>query len=688
MAVLLFCCGLGLIGIPIARIFGPHSSWRLLILGFPFGLGIFSILLYLGNNFLLIRLNQATVLILFLALVLPAASPYLRSFEPAHRRYEPALAVRTRVQREISPVIGLLVAVFVLLGLAVFLAPTRGWDPFLYHLPYAESLFRSGYRPQDISPSVGHMEYAYPPLLFYFFASEWLLIGSVEHVLPRFVHILFLTATAILLFDLAVNHFKLSKIASLSAVALLLSFPAIQVEAFRQNTDIPLVYYGLCGFYALLQYLARPKPVYLLLCGFNLALACWVKYTGLLVALALGAALLGYSVFRNTSPKSGEMAVLPALGSVTFTCLAVFAPFLIINWTTLGNPVYPLLARSLGGYQINSWTLEWVLPFSISGRLFSGTSGALIALFGTPLAALALAGIFSWKDKRDPRWQIGVLGLSIFTGLWFALMGHPNGGDPLRFYFAMLPILAVFAATTVDKLISGQKAFSVLTGGAFLASLVGYALYLAYKNKLGWPAAWPTSIDALTGWIEAVYRPLGLSVSGLTMILIAALVRLRGGSSRAHLPALPLLIALLLIPVMLFSAITISFAASGLPAWSDRLQSISGILKEDASWMESNLPAAARLMTFENRRYLIPREIFLADRLELKPFYDSQDPAAASEVLKDLGIEYIYINGTHDRVHPLISQSILLQNAQNIKSLALLYSSPDGQSKIYRVSWP
>lgn len=106
------------------------------------------------------------------------------------------------------------------------------------------------------------------------------------------------------------------------------------------------------------------------LAGFLMGAACSCKPTALVTA----AAPVGVALLAATPPRQWARLVLPGLVAGAIAC----APWLIRNWSSCGNPVFPFLTGLLGR---GHWTLEQVGRFHEAHHSDASPAQRLALLF-------------------------------------------------------------------------------------------------------------------------------------------------------------------------------------------------------------------------------------------------------------------------------------------------------------------
>jgi hypothetical protein len=666
-----YVLALTVVGSAFLRIVFPLSTREAWISGIPFGSVGFGIVLFIFNYYLKLRLTVGLVAVLLITLTATGVFIHILS------RSKPDSTTILIKEILASPIAIAVIAVLTTVILTVFLSPTESWDSFIYHLPYAKILFTSGFPPTDVNPSYSHMEYAYPPSLFYFFAGEWLLIGRVDHILPRLTHLLFLLPALWWMVRLAVQNLKLSVPTALASVVFLLTVHTLDLELFYQNTDLPLVFFTILAVKLLLDSFEKESYRFLVAAGTCLAYLCWIKYTGIAIAAALGAGYLLMIAWELISSKEKPKAAWWQRTQpiyLAFTIIVIFLPFLVRNTIEFDNPVYPILAKYLHGPGTDTWSMQWILNWTVPNRLFEGELYPIIDLFGILPLQLAIASIIFRPAGLKVTWRFLSGTLLLYLLLWTATMNYKNGGDTIRYTYAVLPLASLLAASTYERLLSRERRIIWLTTAVSLIIVSTFIVYgiLGGEDKVPGTTPWALLLS---------YKMVSLAFILLTVLLS----RYSTIASRRYQRFWTVSVFLLLIPL---SGLTVNRLWIDIRSYSKGLiniQSVKNDVQADADWINSHLPPNAVLLTFESRRYWLPRELLSADQPELRPLYELKDFDAAIDFVCSKGANYIYINGWNDYPHPLFYNSILFEELDNNVRMKLIYDGTNNSSLIYQL---
>ena len=266
-------------------------------------------------------------------------------------------------------------AVLALLPLPMALAPAVSYDALVYQLRFPEMTLWTGRWAVDPANSPS----------FFPAASETLYAATLavdpSGISAQLVHWgFFLLVLACLV---VLGRAFGGGIAGECAAVLFASIPAAGIVAGWSWSDMPLCFALLASAVALGGGAVTPAAALL-----GLAAAC--KYSGLALALPLGAACVIAAVRR------GRLAALAGGGAAA---VLIAAPWYAFDWAATGNPVYPLLAGIFGGSpetgsRIVNWSASpegasWASYVFRPGTLDSDVGGVgMLVAFGAAAWAL------------------------------------------------------------------------------------------------------------------------------------------------------------------------------------------------------------------------------------------------------------------------------------------------------------
>jgi hypothetical protein len=350
--------------------------------------------------------------------------------------------------------------VSLLLAFLVALAPPTGWDALVYHLTGPRLFLEAGRVSQIIDlpylgfPQLGEMGFTLGMLL----GGDG--VASLLHFGYGLLGIVVTAALARRAFGQAVVW---------PAAALLLSAPSLLWLMSRAYVDVTLLFYATTAFYAFIRWreLYRRGEIersvkWLRLVGVFCGFCVGVKYTALVVPIALGLSLLW------TSRHDGIRAIVGRVAQFGVITVVVGLPWLAENWLTTGNPVYPFF---LPGRYWDAWRAWWydrpgtgllttapwrllIAPLEATvlgiegGEPYDATIGPLLLVF-TPLLVVVWPGL-----TREERALSGhmLLFFGLNYALWLAGLARSALLVQTRLLLPIFGVVAVLGAAALDRL--------------------------------------------------------------------------------------------------------------------------------------------------------------------------------------------------------------------------------------------
>jgi len=258
------------------------------------------------------------------------------------------------------------------------LAPPTGWDTLVYHLTGPRLFVEAG----RVLHSIDLPYLGFPQLGEMQFTLGLLLVGEGVAPLLHFGYgLLALTLTASLAdraFRVRAKHHgerppdrealtrgrnpqreaELGDASPLLAVALLLSVPTLLSLMARAYVDATLLFYVTAACYSFFRWReARERGKagggrrWLLLMGLFCGFCGSVKYTAIAIPFALALSLAWASRRDGLRPLVGRLVLL------ALVTVVVVSPWLLENWLTTDNPVYPFLLDD--GVYWDAWRGWW-----------------------------------------------------------------------------------------------------------------------------------------------------------------------------------------------------------------------------------------------------------------------------------------------------------------------------------------
>lgn len=399
--------------------------------------------------------------------------------------------------------LALFVSLTVFLALIRALTPPLAWDAQVYHLSEGKYWIASGRigSPPDIP------NFSFPSFVEMLYLSALLLKGDT---LAQIIHWSFLLLTIGLVLAFGQRYF--SQRVGLLAAAILSAVPSFVLVSSWAYVDSALAFYTTAGLYCVLRW-NEGKPydrvpqdgkedfngdegnitAWLILAGAFAGIALGIKYTALVVPIALIAVIVVNDYKHDTLKKFVLFAAPTALLS---------APWYLRNLIVQGNPIYPFI---FGG---RFWDPFRAFEFSKFGTGFfgdplrlliapweatiAGQEGALgyQATIGPLLLVLIPFSLFA-LDRSNRYSRFCVLFCAIIYAFWLIGVAESRELANARLLFPAFPTAALAAAIGFESLSRFELPrfslgrFGDLAIGVVLAlSLLGQGVELASLNPL------------------------------------------------------------------------------------------------------------------------------------------------------------------------------------------------------------
>jgi hypothetical protein len=434
---------------------------------------------------------------------------------PMAARFERALAVFTIAS--------------LILAFLFALTPPIAWDAQTYQLVIPKVAIERG----RIVPPPDIPYFSFPSLVNMLFLAAMILKGDIA---AQALHFVYLLLTLGALFAFANRHFS-SLVAWLS-VAILVAVPSFMLVATWAYVDVALAFYAFAAYCVLRLACQSEDKRWFVLAGMFAGFAMGVKYTAVIVPVAV----IGVLVIGNGSLiKRSWSLVIWFLG---FGILFAM-PWYLRNLVFAGNPVYPFF---FGGPYWDAFRANWFGRFG-TGLLNTplqlltapwdatiyGQEGALgyeatigpLLLVLLPLLLLRIQNSKSIIHNSDAELQTtnyelritnselrSLLLFSLILYL-FWLLGVAQSKLLLqtRLLFAAFPTLALAAAVAFDRLrpldlpqFSLQRFARLVIALVFALTLSSYALAFASNSLLAYLVGAESRADYLARTLGAYDR--------------------------------------------------------------------------------------------------------------------------------------------------------------------------------------
>ncbi|WP_025684147.1 ArnT family glycosyltransferase [Paenibacillus maysiensis] len=275
-------------------------------------------------------------------------------------------------------------------------------------------------------------------------------------------------------------------------IALLFSLnPFMFLFGFNGLSDSPYIFFILLTVSRFCMWLKDRKAAHLIVSGFALALAFWVRYEAvpLGVAMALGVLLTvlflhGRRIAKDTNTK--ELSISERLYKVEATWLLLLLPiifsgllWIFFNWIIMGDPLYFLRSEYSNATQ-SAALLEdqrFAAMFAHPALMLQFI-GQRTSWYAAPLIAILLVRLL---DKRLFSWSTLTL-LAIFLsvpGLQFLLMLKQSSFGWFRYFMYVFPITVAWVPYELSLMKGKMRGVgvSMVTAGMLItAGLLSYAL--------------------------------------------------------------------------------------------------------------------------------------------------------------------------------------------------------------------
>lgn len=344
--------------------------------------------------------------------------------------------------------------VVLLLTFLELLAPIVAWDSLAYHLVGPKLYIEAGrfVHPLNI-PQLG-----FPLLGQMHFTLGMLLVG--DGVTP-FFHFGYGLMTIALTVVLARRAF--SKEAAWMAALVVLSIPTFFTLMGWPYVDITLMFYTTAVFYVFYLWTQNQQTGWLVVMGMMFGFSGGLKYTAVATPIAITISLIW------VSRRDGVLEIVKRLAIIGVVALLLVSPWLLENFITTGNPVYPFIINDAKFW--DDWWAWWYdmpgtglattapwrlltapLEATIAGTegtdFYEATIGPFIlgVLFLLPL----VWGKFSRKEKQITAHILLIIAVNLL--LWLNGLARTALLLRARFLFLIFGITAVLDGLILVRL--------------------------------------------------------------------------------------------------------------------------------------------------------------------------------------------------------------------------------------------
>lgn len=186
-----------------------------------------------------------------------------------------------------------------------------------------------------------------PELIFSYYPMNLELLYLIplsmgNDLVPKYIHFLFALGTAYVIWRHVYG--RLNRWYAISAVLLFLSIPIIVKLSITAYVDLGLVFFSTVSLLWVIKWLDSGfKTKYLVISALFCGLGLGTKYNGLITFFILTV----FVVYLRSKYSSEQKNTKPLVDGLTFLIISllVFSPWMIRNFSLMGNPIYPLFNR-------------------------------------------------------------------------------------------------------------------------------------------------------------------------------------------------------------------------------------------------------------------------------------------------------------------------------------------------------
>jgi 4-amino-4-deoxy-L-arabinose transferase-like glycosyltransferase len=394
------------------------------------------------------------------------------------------LPIESRFERALAIFCGVALAA----GSLFALLPPTAWDAQTYHLVIGKAAMERG----RIAAPLDIVYFNFPSLGEMLFLAAMVLKGDIA---AQLMHLIFFALLLGALFAFASRHFN-ARVAWL-ACATLLAVPSLVSIAASAYVDLMLAFYAFAAFCAALSARESNDWRWFALAGAFAGLAMGVKYTAVIVPVALLVLISGRPSF-----------VVRRLSFVVLflSFAALFAaPWYLRNLLFTGNPFYPFV---FGGRYWDAFRTEWFSRFG-SGLVneplriliapwdatILGQEGSISydATITPLLLALIPLLLFTWRAWRSRALRDVLIFSAMLYAFWLVGIAESKLLLQTRLLFPAFPLFALAAAVAFERLDAlALSQFSLQRFARLLVLLVlaltalGYCIGVASGNALAY----------------------------------------------------------------------------------------------------------------------------------------------------------------------------------------------------------
>jgi len=292
-----------------------------------------------------------------------------------------------------------LIFLYIGLSFTFSLSPPKFFDVLGYHLAIPNQYIIMGkiaYLPHSALSN-------YPFLIQMLFTQALLLRGES---LAKLISFSFLPLTLVAIYSFTRRFW--SSTASLCAIAIASTIPAVMQMATLAMVDLPLACYLLLALFSLINWIKNSSIKWLIASSIFCGLSLGIKYTAFFYSLGLISFLL---ILYSLINRKGFKKTLWALFIFIAIALIISFPWWVKNYLYTGNPLFPSFYKYLNG---KNWSIpqEKQLKATTANRIFEPLQ---------PLSLIKLPWLWTVEAERfGPVGNSPGIILLIFIPLIFA----------------------------------------------------------------------------------------------------------------------------------------------------------------------------------------------------------------------------------------------------------------------------
>lgn len=494
--------------------------------------------------------------------------------------------------------------------------PVVSWDALSMFVYTAKTTYLTGLLPDRVSSSPFDYGLVYPDVTFMSLLSNFLFAvnGGFDDIFIRLFSPMISILSLLVVYRLALLTIK-NEYAAFLSIALLLSCIVYAENSIIEHTTILELFYPILAIYFFALYVNGKDKSLILLSSVLFGFSLTIKYT-LIPMLAF---FLLYLLVIERDVKT--------ITYVSAFALIVALPYYARNTLYFGNPTYPVIpglgfvGKNTDNFLAPIIYRQDLIPKYTFHKFLENLiySGSFVWVF----YLLSVFSYFKSVEKNQPHTLLYFISF-LFGLFWLAAPGFAPQGSGWRFIAPILPITCLFASSYLAKKIDDNHVINV---SLIILTSLGL-LYVA--------SVYDGGFTELT-----VLLVLVIFLSGMFLTLALLLYR-SNIVSRQKL--FTLMVFAVLLPSLGVASFSKYFPLGAFPSRDDVLYRNMGDLAYASTWINENLPQDARILSFENRRYYIDREIVPADSPDVIFMYENGSVDETLRVLHSMKVNYVMID--------------------------------------------